>query len=45
VVVVSDTSPIIVLHKAELLNILRQLFKIIYIPPAVFSELTQKASA
>lgn len=43
-VVVSDTSPIIVLHKAELLNILRQLFKIIYIPPAVFSELTQKAS-
>ena len=38
--VVSDTTPIISLMKDNRLNILKELFKEIIIPEAVFNELT-----
>lgn len=39
-VVVSDTTPIISLLKCQQLEILRELFKEIIIPEAVYNELT-----
>jgi len=43
VIVVSNTSPIIILYYAQRLDILEKLFNTIYIPPAVFNELTLHA--
>ena len=43
-IVVSNTSPIIILYYAKLLEILEKLFGAVYIPPAVFDELTVHAS-
>jgi predicted nucleic acid-binding protein len=42
-IVVSSTSPIIILNYAQLLDILEKLFSTIYIPAAVFDELTVHA--
>lgn len=39
-IVVSDTTPIISLMKAGQLELLRQLFGVVYIPEAVYRELT-----
>lgn len=39
-IIVSDTSPLISLMKASLLDVLQRLFDTIIIPEAVFSELT-----
>ncbi len=39
-IVVSDTTPIISLMKARQLELLRQLFGAVYIPEAVYRELT-----
>ena len=39
-IIVSDTSPLISLMKASLLDVLQHLFGTILIPEAVFSELT-----
>lgn len=39
-IVVSNTSPIIILYYAQCLDILEKLFGTVYIPPAVFDELT-----
>ena len=41
-IVVSDTTPLITLMKADRLAILHKLFGEILIPEAVFSELTTK---
>ncbi len=43
-VVVSDTTPLIALMKAELLELLQKLFGRILIPQAVFRELTSNAA-
>ncbi len=43
-IVVSNTSPIIIFYYADILAILEQLFGTVYIPPAVFDELTVHAS-
>lgn len=39
-IVVSDTTPVISLMKAGQLELLRQLFGVVYIPEAVYRELT-----
>ncbi len=39
-IVVSNTSPIIILYYAECLDILQKFFGIVYLPPAVDQELT-----
>lgn len=39
-IVVSDTTPVISLMKAGQLELLRQLFGVVYIPEAVYQELT-----
>lgn len=39
-IVVSDTTPVISLMKAGQLELLRQLFEVVYIPEAVYRELT-----
>lgn len=39
-IVVSDTTPVISLMKARQLELLRQLFGVVYIPEAVYRELT-----
>lgn len=39
-IVVSDTTPIISLMKAGQFELLRQLFGVVYIPEAVYQELT-----
>ena len=44
-IVVSNTSPIIILFYAQKLNILHELFKTVRIPPAVFFELTSQSSS
>ena len=38
--IVSDTTPIISLMKAELLDLLEKMFGDVYIPQAVYDELT-----
>ena len=43
-IVVSNTSPIIILYFAQKLNVLNELFEVTYIPPAVFDELTCKSA-
>lgn len=43
-IVVSDTTPIISLMKAGQLGILQKLFEVVYIPKAVFSELTKNSA-
>ena len=40
-IVISDTTPIISLMKVELLDLLQQLFDVVYIPMAVYRELTE----
>lgn len=40
-IVVSDTTPIISLMKAGQLELLRKLFDVVYIPQAVYRELTE----
>ena len=43
-IVVSDTTPLISLMKADQLNILERLFKEVLIPEAVYNELTTNAN-
>ena len=40
-IVVSDTTPIISLMKAGQLELLQKLFGVVYIPEAVYRELTE----
>lgn len=40
-IVISDTTPIISLMKVDRLDLLRQLFDVVYIPMAVYRELTE----
>ena len=40
-IVVSDTTPIISLMKIERLELLQKLFGVVYIPKAVYQELTE----
>lgn len=40
-IVISDTTPIISLMKAGQLELLRKLFEVVYIPSAVYKELTE----
>lgn len=43
-IVVSDTTPIISLLKANQLNLLQKLYKIVLIPQAVYRELTENST-
>lgn len=43
-IVVSDTTPIIALMKAGQLGLLQKLFNVVYIPMAVYRELTENKS-